>query len=40
MPFILEKVAFTYQKGMVFAREAVKDLEKGHSYITAQKLLY
>jgi energy-coupling factor transport system ATP-binding protein len=27
MPFILEKVAFTYQKGMVFAQEAIKGLE-------------
>lgn len=26
MPFILENVAFTYQKGMVFAREAIKGL--------------
>ena len=26
MPFILENVAFTYQKGMVFAQEAIKDL--------------
>jgi energy-coupling factor transport system ATP-binding protein len=27
MPFILEKVAFTYQKGMVFAQEAIKGLQ-------------
>ncbi len=26
MPFILENVTFTYQKGMVFAREAIKGL--------------
>ncbi|NLX01476.1 MAG: ATP-binding cassette domain-containing protein, partial [Syntrophomonadaceae bacterium] len=26
MPFIIEKVAFTYQKGMVFAQEAIKGL--------------